>query len=154
MRTMILIAVSVLILGVTACGQSQKKVPANVRSAFMTKFSNVSNVKWSRENDKEWEAEFKLEGKEYSANFDNDGNWMETEYEVSLKDIPAEVKATLDKESAGFKIKESSITETAEGKAYEFIISKGETEMELTIDMNGSLKNKEQIKEEEEEDEK
>jgi hypothetical protein len=154
MQTMMLIAASALILAVTACGQSQKNVPVNVRSAFMTKFSNASKVKWSRENNNEWEAEFKLDGKEYSANFDNAGTWMETEYEVSLKDIPAEAKATLDKESAGFKIKESAVTETVEGKAYEFVISKGETEMELVIDINGNLKNKEQIKERDEKEEK
>jgi hypothetical protein len=147
---MILIAASTLILAVTACGQSKKEVPANVTSAFSAKFSNVSKVKWSMENDSEWEAEFKLNGKECSANFDNEGIWMETEYEVSVKDIPAAVKATLDKESAGYKIEESGITETAEGKVYEFVISKGETETELLIDSDGNLKNKEQIKEEDE----
>jgi hypothetical protein len=150
MKTPVLILSAILLFCFTACGQSGKDVPGSVKSAFSQKFSGITNVKWSRENDSEWEAEFKLNGKECSANFDNEGVWIETEYEVSVKDIPAAVKATLDKESAGYKVEEAAITETAEGKVYEFVISKGETEMELLIDNDGNLKNKEQIKEEDE----
>ena len=150
MKTKILIIVSALFIGISACGQSEKDVPANVTSAFSKKFSNASGVKWSRENEQEWEAEFKMDGKKYSANFDNAGMWIETEYEISLEKIPAEVKATLDKESAGFKIKESSVAETKDGKVFEFVLEKDKTETELSIDMNGNVLNKEQVKEEKE----
>lgn len=154
MKTQILILAAVLLFSFSTCGQSGKDAPASVKSAFSQKFSGATNVKWGMENDKEWEAEFKMAGKEYSANFDPNGIWLETEYEISTKDIPAAVKTTLDKESAGAKIKVSEVTETKEGNAYEFVVKKGENETELVIDSSGKLIKKEQLKEENEKDEK
>lgn len=150
---MLILAAGILI-GFSACGQSDKDVPTPVKSAFSQKYPGVANVKWSRENDKEWEAEFKLGGKSYSANFDNAGNWMETEYQVSVREIPAVVKAALDKESSGAKIKVSEITETKDGKAYEFVVGRGENKTELVIDNAGNITGREQVNEEDENDEK
>jgi hypothetical protein len=156
MKTPFLIIFAVILMTFSACGQSGKDVPADVATAFSQKFPNASNVKWGKESDKEWEAEFKLDGKEYSANFDNSGIWAETEYEININEIPAAVKAALDKDSAGSRIEESAVTETKDGKAYEFIIIKNKNETELAIDMNGGIIKKDQIKEEGEyeEDEK
>jgi hypothetical protein len=154
MKTTILSLTAILFLSFTACGQPGKDVPAPVKSAFSQKFSGATNVKWGRESDKEWEAEFKMGGKKYSANFDNAGNWMETEYQVTVNELPAPVKATLDKESAGSKIKLSEVTETKDGKAFEFVLNKGEDQTELVIDNSGKVTKKEQLKEENENDEK
>jgi hypothetical protein len=154
MKTTILSLAAILLISFSACGQSGKDVPAPVKSAFTQKFSGATNVKWGRESDKEWEAEFQMGGKKYSANFDNAGNWMETEYQVTVSELPAAVKATLDKESAGSKIKLSEVTETKDGKAFEFVLNKGENETELVIDNSGKVTKKEQLKEENENDEK
>jgi hypothetical protein len=154
MKTTILSLAAILLISFSACGQSGKDVPAPVKSAFTQKFSGATNVKWGRESDKEWEAEFQMGGKKYSANFDNAGNWMETEYQVTVSELPAVVKATLDKESAGSKIKLSEVTETKDGKAFEFVLNKGENETELVIDNSGKVTKKEQLKEENENDEK
>jgi hypothetical protein len=151
MKKPVLIIASVLLISFTSFGQSQKVVPANVATTFSQNFPNASKVKWGKEGDKEWEAEFIMNNKEYSANFDNDGTLTETEYEITAKEIPAAVKATLDKESAGFKIDESEISETKDGKTYEFVIVKGKIGMELAIDPSGKLLKKEQMKEEDEE---
>jgi hypothetical protein len=154
MEKKILILVAVIFIGFSACGQSEKDIPAPVKSAFSQKFTGATNVKWDKENDEEWEAEFKLGGKNYSANFDNAGTWVETEYQISLKEIPAAVKAALDKESAGAKIKVSEVTETKDGKSYEFVVGKGKKETELVIDNAGNVISKEQVKEQNENDEK
>jgi hypothetical protein len=63
----------------------------------------------------------------------------------------------LEKESPGFKIRESEISETKDGKIYEFLIQKAGNKTELAIDNNGKVLKKEQLKkekEEKEEDEK
>lgn len=154
MKKQILILAAVIFISFSACGQSEKDVPAPVKSGFSQKFSGATNIKWGKENDKEWEAEFKLGGRKYSANFDNAGTWVETEYQISVKEIPAAVKTALEKESAGAKIKVSEVTETKDGKSYEFIVGKGENETELVIDNAGNVLSKEQVKEENENDEK
>ena len=47
----------------------------------------------------------------------------------------------------------SEISETKDGKIYEFSLEKDKTEMELAIDANGVVLKKEQIKEEKEDEE-
>jgi len=152
MKTSILILSAVVLFGFTACGQSVKEVPEGVKSAFSQKFPDASNVKWDMENDNEWEAEFKLNGTEYSANFENSGVWTETEYKINLKDIPEAVKTSLDNESDGAKIEVSEVCETNDGKVYEFVLSKGDNEMELQINATGKIIKKEQANEEQEEE--
>ncbi|MFN8239336.1 MAG: PepSY-like domain-containing protein [Bacteroidales bacterium] len=152
MKTTILSLAAILLFIFTACGQSDKNVPASVKSAFSQKFSGATNVKWGKESDKEWEAEFKLGGENYSANFDNAGIWIETEYRISVKEIPAAVKTALNKESAGAIIKVSELTETKDGKFYEFVAGRGENETELVIDKAGNVISKEKVKKENEND--
>lgn len=154
MKTSILILSAVVLFGITAYGQSGNKVPDAVKSAFSQKFPDANNVKWDKENDNEWEAEFKSNGTEYSANFYNSGEWTETEYRINLKDIPEAVKTSLDTESAGAKIEVSEVSETKDGKVYEFVLRKGDNEMELQINATGKIIKKEQANgEQEEEDE-
>ena len=153
MKNLFLVIAVTAILSLNACGQTSKDVPANIKTAFSQKFPDATNVKWDNENEKEWEAEFKMDGKEYSANFDINATWMETEYEISETEIPATVKTTIEKEFAGYKIEKSEISETADGKVYEFELIKDKVETEVAIDMNGKAVNKEQIEEEDEKDE-
>lgn len=135
----------------SACGQN-KDVPAKTKTAFEQKFPDAQKVKWDKENETEWEAEFKMNGKEYSANFSADGKWIETEYEIEKSEIPHAVKQTLDKEFAGYDIEEAEISETTDGKVYEFALEKGETEMEVAISPDGIVVKKEVKKEDDEED--
>jgi len=140
----------VAVFGFYACGQSGTNVPEKVKTAFSAKFENAKKVKWDKENDSEWEAEFKMDGKKYSANFDLDGNWMETEYEIEKSEIPVAVQATLNLDFLGYKIEEAEVSETTEGKFYEFEIEKGKTEKEITIDESGKVVKDEATSEDEE----
>ncbi len=101
MKILKLSVVAMLFAAFSACGQ-KSTVPNNVNAAFMKKFPNAKKVSWDKENDTEWEAEFKMNGQEYSANFSSAGIWMETEHEIKKADIPAAVKKTLDTEFAGY----------------------------------------------------
>lgn len=141
MKNLILLIMIASILSLNSCCQLSKGVPEKVTSSFIQKFPDAQNVKWEKENDKEWEAEFEMDGREYSANYNIDGTWLETEY--AIKDIPAAIQATLDSEFAGFEIEESEISETPKGTLYEFELEKGEVEMEVQIDSNGKVINKE-----------
>ena len=140
------------IFNLNACGQTSKDVPANIKTAFSKKFPKATKVKWEKENDKEWEAEFKINGKEYSANFNTNENWLETEYKIKKSEIPTAVINTLDNEFADYEIEETEISETVDGKVYEFELEKNETDMEVTIDPNGKVLKKEVKTEDDEKD--
>ena len=150
----ILIAVFALI-SFSAC--SQKNPPDNVKKEFIQKFAAARSVKWDSENSNEWEAEFKLNGKEMSASFDNTGKWLETEAEVSAKELPAAVANTIKNEFAGFKTDEMSTIENPEMKGYEVALKNKKAELTVIISADGTVLKKESEegkKEENEKDEK
>src|SRR5258705_13059424 len=96
--------------GLSANCQS-KKVPAAVKSAFAAKFPGATNVKWGKENAKEYEAEFKLNNNSISANFAMDGSWVETESVIPVADLPAAVTSAIHKKYPGAPITLAEKTE-------------------------------------------
>lgn len=141
----ILMLGSVLILS-QACAQTTTNVPAKVKTAFAEKFTNAKKIRWDKENETEWEAEFKMNGQEYSANFTADGIWKETELEIKKSKTPTPVKATLESQFEGFDIEEVEISETIEGKIYEFALEKDDTDLEIAISSEGKVMKKEVMK--------
>lgn len=78
-----------LVLCVCTSAYTQTKAAKN---AFNTKFPDAENVKWGKENSKEYEAEFTLNGTDMSANFLKDGTWVETETSMGVDNLPQAVK--------------------------------------------------------------
>ena len=152
MKNMYVLLITVAMASLTACGQKGKDVPPEVKDAFSQKFPGASEVKWGMENESEWEAEFVLNGMEYSANFDLSGTWKETEYKIDPADIPAAVKATLNEDFGNYTVEISEVTETKDGKAFEFDLKKGKEELSVSIDINGTVLGKEQMETEDEDD--
>ena len=150
MKNSFLILLVFIMTGFSAC--AQKTAPDNVQQAFKQKFPNAVSVKWDRENKNEWEAEFKLEGKMLSANFDNDGKWLETERDLSMQELPAAVKKTLDKDFSNFKVKDIAAIETVDLNAFEIDLAKGSDRLELLISSEGKVLKRQSVKEEDEEE--
>lgn len=150
MKKVMMIMCCGLLFVTQACGQkkSETNVPQSVKDAFEKKFPNVSKIEWEKENADEWEAEFEMNGIEYSANFDAKGKWQETEHEIKVSELPGKVKSTLDNDFSGYTIEEAEIAETPKGKFYEVTIEKGSDEMEVVINISGEV-----IKKKVEEDE-
>ena len=136
MKSLKVILGAFLICTIFAFSSGVDKVPQKVKEAFTKKFPTVKKVKWEKETATEWEAEFKMNKVEYSANFLEDGSWRETEHEIKEKDIPKNVKSTLTTTFPDYEMEEAEISETQNGIVYEFEIENGETEMEVTIDPN------------------
>jgi len=147
MKKLMLFSVTALMIGTSAHAQHAKDLPTKVKTAFDQKFPTARHIKWGKENTTLWEAEFKMDAKAYSANFDTEGNWIETEYEISISEIPIAVTTTLEKAYKGNKIVESEISETANGKVYEFEIKNGNDKMKVAVNADGSLIQTENVKE-------
>jgi len=133
----------------SAC--SQKNPPENVKKEFSQKFADARSVKWGSEEANEWEAEFRINGNEMSSCFDNTGKWLETEAEVSAKDLPSAVTNTLKNEFSGFKTGESSTIENPEMKGFEIALKNEETEITVIIGTDGTVLKKESSDENKEE---
>ncbi|MBK8558056.1 MAG: PepSY-like domain-containing protein [Lewinellaceae bacterium] len=59
----------------------------------------------------DWEAEFEQDEVEMSANFNTAGQWLETETEIKVADLPAAVRTALQ----GKKVKEAAKIMRADG---------------------------------------
>lgn len=133
-----------------ACGQNPTP-PKEVQTAFSKQFKEVQNPKWEQE-DNEWEAEFKVNGTEMSASFDNSGNWLETETEVKKKDVPADIFKAVNLKFEGWEMEEVERIEKPNFKGYEIALEKGETETEILVTDSGEITIKKVKVEDDEED--
>jgi hypothetical protein len=141
MKNFLFLVIVFSLLSFSAC--SQKNPPENVKKEFLQKFVGAKSISWSSEKENEWEAEFRLNGNEMSACFDNSGKWLETEAEVSAKDLPAPVLNTLKSEFAGFKTDEISTVENPEMKGYEISLKNKQTKLTVIIGADGKVLEKE-----------
>jgi len=127
---------------------SVDKVPAAVTSAFKEKFPTTTKTSWEIENTNEYEAGFKLNGEEVSANFDNTGKWLETETEIKVSDLPSAVLDALAKDYAGFKIEEASKIESVKyGNCFEAEVKKGEEAFDVLFTSDGKVLSKTKLEE-------
>jgi hypothetical protein len=111
--------------------------PAPVQKAFQQKFPKAEKVSWEKENDKEYEANFLLNGVKLSANFTNEGKWLETETEIVVNALPAVVSAGISKSHPKAKIVGASRIETPEGIRYEADLKTGLMKKEVLFNEQG-----------------
>ena len=100
--------------------------PAAVKAAFEKKFPTATKVSWDKEAATEWEAEFTFEGSSISANFAEDGTWLETEKKINATNLPKAVADAIKSKYPGWTISEADKTETSKhGTIYEADLKKG-----------------------------
>ena len=141
--------IAVLAISLVACAQNP---PKSVADNFNMKFQNATKVKWDQEEENEWEAEFKMNGDEMSASFDNAGKWLETEKELKQNQLPAAVQNAFNAKYAGYKMNEAAEIEKPDFKGYELGIEKGEESLEILVTADGKITSTKKVEEEEDED--
>ena len=111
--------------------------PSVVLEAFKQKFPSATQIKWSKENTHEYEADFKMNNISYSANFNDKGLWLETESPIGLELLPEPVKKSInpkDKVNHVYKI------DRADGSInFEIEIRNGTKTVEKIFDQDGTL---------------
>lgn len=138
----------------TACSQNSNKMPVDkvptaVITAFNAKFPAAAKIGWEMENQTEYEAVFRLNRHEVSANFDKDGNWLSTETEIEKSELPAAVQAALKAGFGDYKIEEAyKIESVKEGISYEVEIEKGKETLEVVFSPDGQVLGKKAVDEE------
>ena len=122
-------------------------LPEAVVAAFNAKYAGAEEVRWGKESDNEFEAEFELNEKEMTASFDTSGKWMETEAKLSEEDLPAPILQTLKSQFGDYRIVQAeSLEKAGETAVYEVKLEKGESELEVVLDASGKVVKKEQEK--------
>jgi hypothetical protein len=133
----IFILTAILLSGQTLWAQkvSKKDVPLAVQKSLSIHYPDVQKVKWEKEH-RNFEASFEINGTELSVVYDQNGTLLETETEISVKELPISVLDYVKVHYKGQKIKEAAtITDAAGVVTYEAEI-KG---MDLIFDSKGSF---------------
>ena len=98
------IVVVALLFLTSACAA---KPPEAAEKAFFKMFPTAQMVNWAKETKTDWEAEFTINKIEMSANFNDQGTWLETETEISVNDLPKSFTDKVAAENPGWKINEA-----------------------------------------------
>ena len=132
-------SVAALLLS-ASIGFAQGEALAEAQKTLKEKYPAANSVKWEKETDGGWEAEFTINGNETSVEFDSKGTWKQTETEIETSDLPEAVLDAIKTKYAEYSVEEAEMVETADGEVvYEVDFKKGKTEMELLFASDGSV---------------
>jgi hypothetical protein len=136
----LLIALEFLASGTNA-QQPQTEVPAIVRKSFQAKFPGIIKAEWKLKSDKNYEAEFTLNGAEVAAKFDCKGKWLETETTIEETDLTQGVRAIIAKQYKTYKITETQKVERADAKPtlFEVHLENAKEILKIQFERNGSV---------------
>ena len=139
MKNNFIVLIAVIAISLSASCQPVT-VPAAVKIAFNNKYPNATNVKWGKENAKEYEAEFKVNNTGVSANFKTDGSWVETETVILVADLPAAVSAAVTAKNPGAVITMAEKLEMPGDKLlYEVAFKVNGRKKSMELNPDGSL---------------
>lgn len=123
-------------------------VPSSVTTAFKAKFSIAEKTTWEMDYDN-YEADFTVGKTDFSAKFDKDGKWLETDTYLKPSELPKIVKETLSKkygELSGYKIDEAMKVEKEKEMTYEMVVIKGENTYDVEFSEDGEMTKEEKKK--------
>ena len=75
--------------------QSSQTTPDAVKETFQKKYPGENDPDWHTDANGNWEANFKINGEKYRADFNEDGSWVETENSLKKKNLPEGVLKTM-----------------------------------------------------------
>lgn len=116
-------------------------IPMNVVNTFNTMYPNAIHVEWDREGVL-YEAEFIMNGSEYSALFQNDGTWVRTEMDVNLRNspLPEAVSSYISSNYSGWTIDDVDFIQTPADEYYVIELEKrGNQDVRIRIHADGTL---------------
>lgn len=115
MKKLLVLSTLATVIVLSACGQKldASKVPAAVKTNFEKQFPGAA-AKWEKEDGK-YEVNFKHDGHERSALFEENGAMVESEMEIKETELPAAVLAYVKEHYSGKKIKSAAKITKADG---------------------------------------
>jgi hypothetical protein len=138
MKAIVIMSFVGLVFATSACAQ-KVKAPEAILKAFNAKFPGATDVKWGKENSKEYEAEFKLNGTAVSANFGLDGSWKETETTIKTADLPTPVVNAIKTKYPAGVITLAEKVEKPDKTYYETVVKSNGKKKEVEISADGKI---------------
>lgn len=131
----------IVLISLSAISFAQNlKVTKTIQNAFTKLYPNATELKWSKEEDNEFEASFRNNGLATSVVLNSKGDLLETETEIKLTDLPKGVEEWVIKNRKDYKITEAMKIVNEKGNiTYEVEITKGKVKKDLMFSEQGQL---------------
>lgn len=119
---------------------SSSKSATAYETAFAAKYPSAKKVKWNVDSHGYHEAEFELDDEDYRADFDEDGNWRETEQSMKYGDLPEAVKKTIKEQYDKDDIEEVEMVDSAtKGIFYDVELKDDGKKWDVEISPDGKI---------------
>ena len=140
MKIIAIVLASLGLLSFACTSQSTKalEIPQAVSAAFLQKYPSAESVEWEMEEG-DYEAEFKVGQLKMSANFTKTGRWLESETEIKVSDLPAEVVASITTNFPGAKVTEAEKLDLPDSSITYEVKLKGDQDIEAVFSASGEL---------------
>jgi len=130
-----------LIIG-CAFGQGQKDVPKAVQKTFENKYPGENDPDWHKDDNGNYESNFKIDGKSFRADFSPNGEWIETESDIDKKDLPKAVIDVIDNQFPDSEITEiEEVDHYSKGKFYDVEFKQKGKNKDVEIKADGPIIN-------------
>lgn len=139
MKKILLLALP-LLLALSSCAQDipQNIVPSVVLNAFQQKFPKATDIEWEKKGDL-YEVEFEVQFKDHKMLIDSTGKIVKHKAEINNADLPAPVKATLQKGFSKYKLDDAKRIETEGVVIYKVEVENASEERKIYLDADGKI---------------
>ncbi len=132
----------ILALGlVFSCNTATKaQAPEAVKKTFQAKYPGENDPDWHKDSHNNYEANFKIDGIKYRADFKKNGAWIETETSIKKKDLPKLIKQAIKDNYGSEDITEIEKVESAtKGLFYDVEFKQKGKNMDVEFRKDGSI---------------
>ncbi len=111
-----------------------------VESTFKSMYSGVTRVEWEKKGNY-WVVDFWKESKEMEAWFETNGNWYQTETDISFAELPETIKNSFQSgEYKDWRIDDVDMFEQKDSEPFYILdVEKGNQDYDLHYSIDGTL---------------
>jgi len=114
-------------------------IPDTVERSFARRFAQAENVIWDTDEDGDHIAMFLLSGKDMSAQFHEDGEWVSTTTYIDQAEIPRKIQSTVAKQFSDYEIYDVARVETPGGVYFEAMLESENDALLVQINADGGI---------------
>lgn len=115
------------------------EVPRDIQLKFLEIEPSAHNIAWKIDNNI-YQVDCLVDAKHTTSYFDKDGNWLETESEIDIEDLPEAILKTLQTKLSEYSIKDIELVKTNVSQVlYEVDLKKGSKVYDILFDETGKI---------------
>jgi hypothetical protein len=138
-----IILITTFIITILACQNTVKaQAPDAVKSTFQKMYPGENDPDWHKDDHGNYESNFKVDGVKYRADFSPNGNWIETETSIDVKDLPKAIRDIIKADYGSEDITEvEKVEHHSKGVFYDVEFKKKGKNMDVEFKENGDIIN-------------